>query len=168
MDQVHKRFTVEQVKALFAAYCQGTMDRTEVEEVLKIGKTRFFAVLRAYRRDAAGFSVEYQRATPTRLSAEIEAEIEAELRREQALVEDERLPISGYNYAAVHDRLQRRGLIVSATTIINRAKHLGCYQPHRKKKAHDRQVVTTATGALIQHDASLLLMPMIKSPRMPR
>jgi hypothetical protein len=31
---------------------------------------------------------------------------------------------------------------------------LGCYQPHPRKKAHDREVVTTAIGALIQHDAS--------------
>jgi len=28
------------------------------------------------------------------------------------------------------------------------------YQPHPKKKAHDRQVVTAAIGALVQHDAS--------------
>jgi hypothetical protein len=34
------------------------------------------------------------------------------------------------------------------------AKDFGCYQPHRRKKAHDREVVTTAIGALIQHDAS--------------
>jgi hypothetical protein len=155
MDQLHKRFTVEQVKALFAAYCQGTMNRAELEEVLGIGKTRFFALLKEYRRDETGFSVEYQRATPTRLPAELEAEIETELRREQALVEDERLPISDYNYAAVQDRLRRRGLTVSATTIINRARRLGCYQPHRKRKAHDRQVITTAIGALVQHDASL-------------
>jgi hypothetical protein len=157
MDQLHKRFTVEQVKALLAAYGQGIMNRAEIEEVLGIGKTRFFALLKEYRRDAAGFSVEYQRATPPRLPAEIEAEIEAELRREQALVEDERLPIAGYNYAAVQDRLQRRGVTVSATTIINRARRLGCYQPRRKKKAHDRQVLTTAIGALVQHDASLHL-----------
>jgi hypothetical protein len=31
---------------------------------------------------------------------------------------------------------------------------LGCYQPHPRKKAHDREVLTTAIGALIQHDAS--------------
>ena len=35
-----------------------------------------------------------------------------------------------------------------------RAKDFGCHQPHPKKKAHDCEVVTTAIGALIQHDAS--------------
>jgi len=46
---------------------------------------------------------------------------------------------------------------VSATTITDRAKKLECYKPHRKGKAHDRQVVTAAIGALVQHDASLHL-----------
>jgi len=157
MDQLHKRFSVEQIKVLLAAYCQGAMTRTEVAEVLGIGKTRFFALLKEYRQDAAGFSVDYQRATPARLSDEVERAIEDELRRDQALVDDPQLPISGYNYAAVQDRLRTRGITVSATTIINRAKRLGCYKPHRPKKVHDRQVITTAIGALVQHDASLHL-----------
>ncbi len=133
------------------------MTRAEVEEVLGVGKTRFFALLKEYRQDAADFSIDYHRAAPTRLPAEVEGAIEEELRREQRLVDDPQLPISGYNYAAVQDRLRNQGITVSATTIINRAKRLGCYRPHRPKKVHDRQVVTAAIGALIQHDASLHL-----------
>jgi len=41
MDQLHKRFTVEQIKVLLQGYVQGTMSRTEVEEMLRISKTRF-------------------------------------------------------------------------------------------------------------------------------
>ena len=44
--------------------------------------------------------------------------------------------------------------ITTLTTIINRAKKLGCHRPRRKREAHDREVVTTAIGALVQHDAS--------------
>lgn len=66
-------------------------------------------------------------------------------------------PISDYNYAALRDRLKKKGIIVSATTITDRAKQLDCYHSHPKGKAHDRQVVTAAIGALIQHDASLHL-----------
>jgi hypothetical protein len=44
MTQVHKRFTAEQVKVLFQGYCQGNLSRAEVEEMLEIGKTRFFAL----------------------------------------------------------------------------------------------------------------------------
>ena len=40
MDQLHKRFTVEQVQVLLQGYCRGTMSRAEVEEMLHIGKTR--------------------------------------------------------------------------------------------------------------------------------
>ncbi len=157
MDQLHRRFTVEQVKALLRAYCEGRMTSSEVQEVLDIGKTRFFALLKVYREDAEAFSIDYHRTSPAKLSAEVEAAVERELRREQELIEDKRLPISSYNYAVVHDRLVQQGLTVSTTTIIERAKRLGCYHPRRKSKAHDRQVVTTAVGALIQHDASLHL-----------
>src|SRR3972149_4252703 len=60
-------------------------------------------------------------------------------------------------YSALRDRLRKRGIHVSATTITARAKTLDCYKPRPKKKVHDRQVLTTAIGALIQHDASLHL-----------
>jgi len=154
MDQVHKRFTAEQVAVLLKGYCQGTLDRAAVEETLRVGKTRFFALLRQYRRGKDEFSLTYQRTTPTRLPASAEKRIEAELMLEKGLIKDPSLPIYSYNYAAIKDRLAKHGVIVSSPTIIARAKRLGCYQPHPKKKAHDREVITTAVGALIQHDAS--------------
>lgn len=157
MDQIHKRFSVEQVKVLLQGYCQGTMSRAEVEEMLNIGKTRFFALLKEYQQSPATFSITYERGTPARLSPRVEAAIKTELLREKELVDDPQLPISDYNYSALRDRLKKTGLIVSATTITDRAKKLECYKPHRKGKAHDRQVVTAAIGALVQHDASLHL-----------
>jgi hypothetical protein len=157
MDQLHKRFTVEQIKVLLQGYAQGTMSRAEVEEMLNIGKTRFFALLKEYQQSPATFAIAYERDTPARLSASVEAAIEKELLREKELVDDPQLPISDYNYSALRDRLKKTGVIVSATTITDRAKKLECYKPHRKGKAHDRQVVTAAIGALVQHDASLHL-----------
>jgi len=154
MGQLHKRFTVEQVKVLFQSYVQGTSVRAEVEEILQVNKTRFFAILKEYRRDPESFSIAYERETPARLSEEVEAAIAKELLREKALVEDPQLPISSYNYLAMRDRLKKRGFTVSATTITKRAKELDCYLPHRKHKANDREVITTAIGALVQHDAS--------------
>jgi hypothetical protein len=154
MDQLHKRFTAEQVKVLLQGYCQGTMSRVEVEEMLNIGKTRFFALLKEYQPSPATFSIAYERDTPARLSTRVEAAIEQALLREKELVNDPQLPISDYNYSALRDRLKKTGITVSATTITDRAKKLECYKPHRKGKAHDRQVVTAAIGALVQHDAS--------------
>ena len=155
MDQVHKRFTAEQVRVLMKGYCQGTLDRSAIQETLGIGKTRFFALLRQYRWGRDEFSLTYHRTTPTRLPASAEKQIEAELMVEKGLIEDPSLPISNYNYAAVRDRLAKHECIVSTPTIIARAKSLGCYQPHPRKKAHDRDVLTTSIGALIRHDASL-------------
>jgi hypothetical protein len=157
MVQLHKRFTDEQVKVLLRGYCQGVLARAEIQEILGLGKTRFFALLKEYRQDAEAFSIAYERDTPGRLSAEVEAEIERELLREQEIVEDKRLPISGYNYSALRDRLKKKGIKVSVTTIIDRAKHLGCYKPRKKRKSHDREVLTASIGALVQHDSSLHL-----------
>lgn len=154
MDQLHKRFTDQQIKVLFQGYRQGVLRRAEVQEMLSIGKTRFFALLKQYRQDPETFSVSYERATPARLSAAEEAEIERALLREKEIVEDKRLPISCYNYSALRDRLAKKRIEVSVTTIINRAKRLGCYKPRKKRKAHDREVLTASIGALVQHDAS--------------
>jgi hypothetical protein len=155
MTQVHKRFTAEQVKVLFQGYCQGNLSRSEVAEMLRIGKTRFFTLLKAYRQDPDTFSIAYHRATSGRLSEEVESQIKQELLREKALVEDPELPIHDYNYTALVDRLKKQHIQVSTTTVIKRAKALECYKPKKKGKAHDREVLTASIGDLIQHDASL-------------
>ena len=84
----------------------------------------------------------------------MEKEIEKELVVERNLIDDSTLPITTYNSSAIRDRLAKRDIKIALSTIIGRAKGLGCYQPHPRKKAHDREVVTTTIGALIQHDAS--------------
>ena len=154
MVQLHNRFTDEQIKALLQGYCQGKIKRTEVQEMLEIGKTRFFGLLKAYNQDPNNFSVAYQRTATAKLSADVEDEIVYALLREKEIVEDPDLPISGYNYTAMRDRLREKGIKVSVTTIIDRAKKLGCHKSRRKRKAHDREVLTASIGALIQHDSS--------------
>jgi hypothetical protein len=157
MTHLHKRFTDGQVKVLLHGYCQGLLGRAEIQEMLDIGKTRFFALLKEYRQDREAFSVAYERRAAGRLPAAAEAEIERQLLREKVIVEDERLPISGYNYSALRDRLAKKDVKVSVTTIIDRAKRLDCYKSRKKRKTHDREVLTASTGALIQHDSSLHL-----------
>jgi hypothetical protein len=157
MDQLHKRFTDDQIRLLYRRYCEGRMSRTEIEEILEVGKTRFFALLKAYRQNPEEFSITYIRTGSPKLSDQVETEIEQELLREKALIQDPRLPINEYNYSALRDRLRKKGIQVSVPTIIQRAKRLDCHKPRRKAKVHDREVVTTAIGALVQHDASLHL-----------
>ena len=88
MSQLHNRLTDEQVKVLLQGYCQGTMKRTEVQEMLGIGKSRFFVLLKEYRQNPENFSIAYERSTPARLSAEVEAEIEKALLEEKTITED--------------------------------------------------------------------------------
>lgn len=94
MSQLYKRFAVEQIRVLFQSYPQGTIDRAEMEAILQINKTRFFALLREYRRDPEKLSITYERQTPPRLSAEVEAAISRGLLREKELVENPEFPIS--------------------------------------------------------------------------
>lgn len=155
MPQIHKIFTVDQIKVLFSSYDNSHISRTEIENTLGIGKTRFFALLKQYRENPDTFSIEYHRQSKPRLSIETEEKIRDELQRDKKLVEDKLLPITEYNYAAVTDRLKKVGIQVSTTTVIKRAIQYDCYLRKKKKKdRHDREVITSATGDLIQHDAS--------------
>lgn len=155
MAHIHKKFSTEQVKILLTSYQQGHITRSEIEKTLGIGKTRFFALLKQLNEDPQSFSIDYQRRNKPRLSIETEEKIKFELLRERELILNKELPISGYNYAALNDRLKKTGIQVSSTTIIKRARELDCYIPHKQKKSpHDREVITAAAGDLIQHDAS--------------
>ena len=124
MDQLHKQLSVEQVKLLLQRYTEGELSRVKLEEVMGVGKTRFFALLKAYRRDRKTFSIEYERKTPRRWSEDAEQQIAQELEREKQLVDDPQLPITNYNYTALRDRLQKKKIQVSVPTIIQRAKQL--------------------------------------------
>ena len=156
MAQIHKHFTTEQVKLLLEAYQQGHLSRDEIEKTLGINKTRFFTIIKNYRTSPEAFSIKYERKIHSRLSDQAEEKIQNELNRDKELVDNKDLPVYGYNYAALNDRLRKEGIQVSTTTIIKRAKSLGCYQAKKRKKdAHDREVITSATGDLIQHDASI-------------
>jgi chaperone required for assembly of F1-ATPase len=52
---------------------------------------------------------------------------------EKNLIDNSTLPITSYNYSAIRDRLAKQGIVVSLSTIIHRARSLGCYQPHPGK-----------------------------------
>ncbi len=154
MTQLHKRFSDEQVVFLFHSYSQGLLSRQEAQDTLMIGKTRFFELWQQYQTDPDSFSIAYQRHPSRRISEEVERVIENELLRDKELIENSEIPISTYNYSALRDRLLKQGITVSVNTIIDRAKRLGCHKPRKKRKVHDREVLTSSVGALIQHDGS--------------
>ena len=157
MGQLHKRFTDSQVKELIERYLKKEIERSYIQEVLGIGKTRFFALIKEYRRNANDFSIHYTRTTKTRtIPQEIEDNIITELHIEKHLIEDKDVPLRHYNYSYVRDLLETKYYQkVSLPTVIDRAKKHGFYVKRKPKKApHDREVVSNYIGEIIQHDSS--------------
>ncbi len=159
-EQIHKRFTDEQVKELMQRYLSDELKRGHIEQILNIGATRFFALLKRYRANPATFSVQYNRSSVTRtIDPKIETNILKELKTTKNFIDNKDMPIRSYNYSFIKNELEScHGQKVALQTIINRAKEYGFYiNRSRKTKAHDREVITHHAGELLQHDSSLHL-----------
>ncbi len=155
--QLHKRFSDEQAKMLLDKYLDEKVELIYILEMLGVKRTRFFELLKQYTEDPDNFSIQYKRKSATRrISEKIEKNIINELEKEKKLIEDKEIPITFYNYSYIKDQIyQTYGQKVSLPTIIKRAKKEGFYTSrHRKKKLHDREVLTNYVGELIQHDSS--------------
>ena len=157
MEQLHKKFTDEQVKDLMQRYVNKELKREHIQQMLKIGKTRFFALVQAYRDNPQEFSIQYVRQAKTRgIDPAIEKNILKELKSTKSLIDDKSIPLWSYNYNFIKKELEaNKKQKVSLQTIINKAKKHGFYINQTKKhKAHDREVITNNIGELTQHDSS--------------
>lgn len=84
---IHKRFTNEQVKDLMKRYKTGEVSRANIETILDIRQTRFFALLKAYRDNPESFNILYHRRMPTRtINQKLEKRIIQELNASQKLI----------------------------------------------------------------------------------
>lgn len=156
-NQIHKTFTTEQVKDLLAKYINKEVERKYIQEILRIGKSRFFEIIQAYRNNPESFSVEYKRSSEAkRIAPEIKDNIIKELAIDKKAINNKDIPLYKYNYSYVQKRLETKyKQSTSLSTIIRYAKANDFYQAKRKTpKAHNREVLTSYTGELIQHDAS--------------
>ena len=129
MKQLRKKFNDCQVKDLTARYLQKKIEREEIQKVLDIKKTRFFALVKRLKDDPENFSVSYFRRIPTRtISRAIETNIIKELKIEKDLIKAKDVPIRCYNYSYIKDILENDyHQKVSLSTIIDRAKAKGFY-----------------------------------------
>lgn len=156
MVHLHKRFDSSQVKEFLNRYLKNEINRRYIQEILGISKTRFFAILKKYKADQNNFSITCTRKNPSRkISPDIEKNIVKELSIEQELIKDKDIPLKNYNYSYIKDYLLKEyNQKVSVHTIIRRAKTHGFHLGKRKRKIHDREVLTQYAGELIQHDSS--------------
>lgn len=154
---IHKRFTDEQVKDLMKRYIAGGISRAHIETILGIGKSRFFALIKAYRDNPESFNINYERRNPTRsINPNVEKRIIQELNASQELIKEKDVPIWRHNYSFIRQTLlEKDKQKVGLSTIIRKAKEHGFYIPRKKtSKPHDREVITNNVGELIQHDSS--------------
>jgi len=156
LTQLHRKFTDEQVKELIEKYLRKEVGRKYLQEILGINKTRFFALVKAYRDNPSAFSIRYVRKGKTRaIPKAVEVNILRELAIEKTLIEDKDVPIRSYNYSYIKDRLEREyKQKVSLSTIIAKARENDFYFRKSKRTIHDREVLTNYAGELIQHDSS--------------
>ena len=154
---IHKRFSNEQVKDLMKRYTAGEISRANIETILGIGKSRFFALIKTYRDNPDSFNISYIRHNPTRnITPKAEKRIIHELNESRKLIKDKDVPIWRYNYSFIRQTLlEKDKQKVGLSTIIRKAKQHGFYIPRKKtSKPHDREVITNNVGELIQHDSS--------------
>lgn len=156
MVHLHKKFSDSQIKELFKRYLNNEIKREYVQQILDIKKRRFFVLLKRYKENPDGFSIQFFRFRPSRkILPEIEKNILKELTEEKKLIQDNNIPIKRFNYSYIKDNLQKDyNQIVSLPTIIKRAKENGFYLKPQKRRSHDREVLTNHIGELIQHDSS--------------
>jgi hypothetical protein len=157
MEQLHKRFTNEQVKDLMQRYINKELKREHVQQMLKIKKRQFFKLVQKYRAHPENFSIQYTRQAKTRtIDPAIEKNILKELKGTKSLIDDKSIPVWSYNYNFIKKDLEaNKKQKVSLQTIINKAKKHGFYINRlREHKTHDREVITNNVGELTQHDSS--------------
>jgi len=57
MSQIHKRFTCDEVKEFLEPYPKKEIQRKYIQEILGIGKSRFFMLMSQYREDPQLFTI---------------------------------------------------------------------------------------------------------------
>ncbi len=148
MAQLHRKFTDDQAKELLEKYLRKEVGRRYLQENLGINKTRFFALVNAYRDNPVEFSIQDVRKGKTRAIPEaVEVNILKELAVEKKLIEDKDIPVRSYNYSYIKDRLKRQyKQKVSLSAIIDRARKNDFYFRKPKRTIHDREVLTNYAG----------------------
>jgi transposase len=155
-QQIHKKFSDEQVIAILENYLAKEISAKEAMAKLEIKRSQFFNLASRYRNGSEKFTIKHKGNDGNRkISAEVETAILEELKKEKKLIDNKNMPIESYNYSAVRDDLKSKLEIeVALSTIISRAKDNGYYLARRERKIHDREVITNLAGELAQHDSS--------------
>lgn len=155
-QQIHKRFTGEQVKIILQWYRDKAIDLQDARGRLEISERRFFELFKEYNDNPDVFAIAYpSRKAHNRFAKDIDESVRQELETEKSLIDNLAMPVKYYNYSAVADEVKRKTKTsITAQTVRNRAREWGFITAKPPPKRHDRVVETTAVGMIFQHDAS--------------
>ncbi len=105
-EQIHKRFTTEQVKIILDWYEHGGLKAEEAAERLGCKISRFYILLRRYRQNAKGFNIAYpEKQGHNQISKQLIGSIRTELGKGKELIENRDIPVNSDNYAAIRDEV---------------------------------------------------------------
>ena len=124
---LRKLFSAKEVKEVFGRYLSKEIGLEHALALLKIRRRQFFKLLKAYRENPDGFSLNYKRKRIShRIDPKAEQKIISELKKDARIIEDKNNPVKNYNYSYVREILEKKHKIsVSLPTIIDRAKKAG-------------------------------------------
>ena len=106
MSQLHKRFSVDQVRDFFIRYLNKEFKITYLLEILGIKRRRFFVLLKNYKENPKEFSIMPTRTNEHRkINPLIEKNILKELVMDQRMIKNPEVPLKSYNYSYVKERL---------------------------------------------------------------
>ena len=135
--QLHKQFSNQEVKELLEKYSKRVLNLRQALIFLKVKRSRFFVLLKMYKENPVGFSIEFKRAVaPRRIDQKSENKIMGELKKEASLIADKNNPVQHFNYSYLKEVLEtKHGVKVSLPTIISRAKKTGFIKQRNLEKS---------------------------------
>src|SRR5579859_3901548 len=99
--QIHKRLSLEYVRLTLDWYEQQLLSQDEALRRLGVKRRRFFSLLKMYRAGQLRTLAPVRTNRHRRLPSLTDQAIRAELAKEKRLIEDTRIPLQTYNYAAI-------------------------------------------------------------------
>lgn len=123
-EHIHKRLIEEQVRMILERYLRKELSAEQGMNLLGLKRRQFFKLLKRYKENYDGFTIEYSRKWSNRnINKDVEKNILNELKTEKALIDNPSMPVRFYNYSFIKHELRKKyGQDVSLPTIINRAK----------------------------------------------
>lgn len=154
IKQLHKRLDTVFVQEIFEEYISHTIPLSKALHELSLSRSQFYKYLKKYKENPKEFTLLYARNTPNRKYSDRETKvIEFCLEEEFKLLSAHKGVIHSANFPALSaDIFDEYRVTVSSETLRKKSIKMGIYKAGKKKEKIFREVKTSKTGRLFQHD----------------